>query len=448
MVWTTYAGFVRSSRRLRWRLGLPAVILVIAALSMAPSRGTVLPLRADGVTVEPGGAVATVPAESGAAFVPGTSVLSTEDRSDPGVAARIDDDRRWLADGEIPGHGTRYHAMSERALLDLRALTSPAGALMAAPITAWRHVWPRDASFAAAAYAVTGHDQEAADVLGFLARLAPADGQWEARYLSDGSGPPDDRPQQLDSAGWVLWAVWLVSRTVEPDVAAEVLEELRPAVIASANAIVDSLGDDGLPEPSSDYWEKEETELTLGVAAPLSLGLRSALALAPLIGVEDPYVWTNAARRLDEAVEREFGAHGYPRTLPDGGADAAVTFLAPPFAPSTPDVSEAVRATELALRVPNGGHRPGEAWRKDVDVAWTPETALLALALAGNGDREDADRLLTFLDSYRTPLGSLPEKVDSEATPASVAPLAWTSSLVLLTLAELEEPLPVVPAAG
>ncbi|WP_116947440.1 hypothetical protein [Jiangella endophytica] len=80
-------------------------------------------------------------------------------------------------------------------------------------------------------------------------------------------------------------------------------------------------------------------------------------------------------------------------------------------------------------------------------VAWTPETALLALALAGNGDHEDADRLLTFLDSYRTPLGSLPEKVDSEATPASVAPLAWTSSLVLLTLAELEDGLPVVPAA-
>lgn len=438
---------MRSSRRLRWRIGLPAVILVIAALSMAPSRGTVLELRADGVSVQPGGVVATVPADSGAAFIPGTSLLSTEDRSDPAVAARITDDRDWLADGVIPGHGTVHHAMAERALLDLRALTSPTGALIAAPVTAWRHVWPRDASFAAAAYAVTGHDREAADVLGFLARVAPHDGEWEARYLADGSGPPDDRPKQLDSTGWVLWSTWLVSRLVEPDVAAEMLDEMRPAVIASANAIVRSLGEDGLPEPSSDYWEKDESDLTLGVAAPLSLGLRSALALAPLLGVEDPYVWSNSARRLDDAIEREFGRHGYPRTLPDGGADAAVTFLAPPFAPSTPQVSEAVRATEAALRVPNGGHRPGEAWRKDVDVAWTPETALLALALAGNDDRTDAGRLLTFLDTYRTPLGSLPEKVDAEATPASVAPLAWTSSLVLLTLAELEADLPVVPAA-
>lgn len=437
---------MRSSRRLGWRIGLPAVILVIAALSMAPTRGTVLPLRADGVMVEPGGGVATVPADSGAAFIPGTSVLTSANRDDPAVAARIDADRDWLAGGIIPGHGTPYHAMAERALLDLRALTGPTGALIAAPVTAWKHVWPRDASFAAAAYAVAGHDREAAEVLGFLADVAPWDGEWEARYLADGSGPPDDRPKQLDSAGWVLWAVWLVSREVEPDVAAEVLDELRPAVIASANAIVRSLGDDGLPAPSSDYWEKDESDLTLGVAAPASLGLRAALALAPLIGVEDPFVWTNAARRLDHAIEREFAPHGYPRTLPDGGADAAVTFLAPPFAPATAQVTDAVRATEIALRVPNGGHRPGEAWRKDVDVAWTPETALLALAMAGNGDHADADRLLTFLDTYRTPLGSLPEKVDAEAAPASVAPLAWTSSLVLLTLAELEHGLPVVPA--
>jgi glucoamylase len=81
-------------------------------------------------------------------------------------------------------------------------------------------------------------------------------------------------------------------------------------------------------------------------------------------------------------------------------------------------------------------------------VAWTPETALLALALAGSGERTDAERLLTFLDSHRTQLGSLPEKVDAEATPASVAPLAWTSALTLLTLEELGEGLPVVPGLG
>lgn len=439
---------MRSSRRLRWRIGLPAVILVIAALSMAPTRGTILPLRADGVAAEAGGTATTVPAGSGAAFVAGTSVLSTANRHDPAVAARIDDDRAWLAAGTVPGDGTRYCGMAERALLDLRTLTSATGALIAAPVTAWRHVWPRDASFAAAAYAVTGHDRDAADVLGFLAGVAPADGEWEARYSADGSGPPDDRPKQLDNTGWVLWSIWLVVRTATEEVASDVLDVMRPAVIASANAIVRSLDDDGLPRPSSDYWEKEESELTLGVAAPLSLGLRAALDLAPQLGVDDPFVWRNSARRLDAAIDAVFGRHGYPRTVPDGGADAAVAFLAPPFAPSTPQVSAAVRDTEVALRVPNGGHRPGEAWRKDVDVAWTPETALLALGLAGNGDRQEADRLLSFLDTYRTPLGSLPEKVDAEATPASVAPLAWTASLVLLTLAELEDGLPVVPAAG
>ncbi len=423
------------------------MIIVIAALSLAPSRGTVLDLRASGAIVEPGGTVATVPAETTETFIPGTSVLSSADRTDPAVAQQIEDDRDWLADGHVPGAGTPYAGMAERSLLDLRVLTSASGALMAAPVTAWRHVWPRDASFAVAAYAATGHHDDAADVLGFLARVAPADGQWEARYLADGSGTPDDRPKQLDGTGWVLWAVWMFAETAADQAQAdEVLELMRPSVVASADAIMAELGEDGLPAPSSDYWEKRESELTLGVAAPMSLGLRAAAALAPRLGV-DATEWSAAARRLDQAIEDEFGAHGYPRTVPDGGADAAVSFLAPPFAPATPQVSDAVRETESALLVPNGGHRPGEAWRKDVDVAWTPETGLLALALAGTGDREDAERLLTFLDTYRTPLGSLPEKVDSEAKPASVAPLAWTSSLVLLTLAQLEGGLPVVPAA-
>ncbi|TDD96375.1 hypothetical protein [Jiangella asiatica] len=438
---------MRSSRRLGWRIGLPAVIIVIAALSLAPSRGTVLDLRASGAVVEPGGTVATVPPESTDVFIPGTSVLSSADRTDPAVAQQIEDDRDWLAVGQLPGTGTPYAGMAERALLDLRVLTSASGALMAAPVTAWRHVWPRDASFAVAAYAATGHHEDAADVLGFLSRVAPADGQWEARYLADGSGPPDDRPKQLDGTGWVLWAVWMFAETATDEALVdEVLAMMRPSVIASANAIMDELGEDGLPAPSSDYWEKQESEVTLGVAAPMSLGLRAAAALAPALDV-DPTAWNDAAGRLDQAIEERFGAHGYPRTVPDGGADAAVSFLAPPFAPATPQVSQAVRDAESALLVPNGGHRPGEAWRKDVDVAWTPETGLLALALAGNGDRDDAERLLTFLDTYRTPLGSLPEKVDAEGKPASVAPLAWTSSLVLLTLAQLDDGLPVVPAS-
>src|SRR5699024_9651880 len=105
--------------------------------------------------------------------------------------------------------------------------------------------------------------------------------------------------------------------------------------------------------------------------------------------------------------------HGYPRYSPDGGHDAAVSFLAPPFAPESGSVRTALVETEQALRVPNGGHKPGGDWTKDNDVAWTPETAMMALAFAGVGDDAQARQLLRYLDSHRTGLGALPEKVDS-----------------------------------
>jgi GH15 family glucan-1,4-alpha-glucosidase len=224
----------------------------------------------------------------------------------------------------------------------------------------------------------------------------------------------------------------------------ELIATTEDAVVASADAIAELVGDDGLPPPSPDYWERRENDVTLGVVAPLSAGLRAAIDLAPRLGV-DTAEWRAAADRLDAAIEREFAPHGYPRTVPDGGLDAAVSILAPPFAPASKGVADAVAQTEKLLRVPNGGHRPGEAWKKDVDVAWTPETGMLALASAGLGNEDVARRLLDFLDGHRTALGALPEKVDANDDPASVAPLGWTGSLVLLTLAELEGELPVVP---
>ena len=84
-----------------------------------------------------------------------------------------------------------------------------------------------------------------------------------------------------------------------------------------------------------------------------------------------------------------------------------------------------------------GGVAPGSSW-KDDGTSWTPETALLALAYAGSGRPADARRILRWLAEHRTAAGSLPEKVLHDGRPAAVAPLGWTASLVLLTLARLE----------
>jgi GH15 family glucan-1,4-alpha-glucosidase len=91
---------------------------------------------------------------------------------------------------------------------------------------------------------------------------------------------------------------------------------------------------------------------------------------------------------------------------------------------------------------------PGQAWRgRGRTVAWTPETAFFALAAASSGERTAAERWLGWLERHRTTLGALPEKVDEAGRPASVAPLAWTCSIVLLALTAQERTLPVPPAA-
>jgi glucoamylase len=440
-----------------------ATLLAVVLLATMPPRPTEIHLRSHGVTIAADGSpepvlveqvrrvnedmsVRYVPVPAEDQYVAGTSVLQSADLESPAVRARIDAQRAWMAQSSVPGADTEFADMAERALLDLGVLTAPNGSVLASPVTAWKYVWPRDASFVVAALAVSGHPQDARDILGFLAQVAPDDGRWEARYLSDGSGEaPDNRRPQFDGAGWVPWAVWAFAAVTDDDaMVAETLDLMRDPVIASADAIVDSLGDDDLPSPSSDYWERPEDELSLGVVAPISLGLRAAIALAPDLGV-DPSRWEEGAERLDAAITREFGAHGYPRYAPEGGRDAAVSFLAPPFAPASQDVRTALIATEAALRVPNGGHKPGEDWVKDIDVAWTPETSMMALAFAGFGDEDRARSLLRYLDTHRTDLGALPEKVDSAPKPASVAPLAWTCAMVLLTLAELDGDLPTVP---
>ena len=90
------------------------------------------------------------------------------------------------------------------------------------------------------------------------------------------------------------------------------------------------------------------------------------------------------------------------------------------------------------MRQPAGGISPGVGWKKD-GISWTPETALFGLAAASSGEPGKALAWIAWLDAHRTALGALPEKVTAAGKPAAVAPIAWTSALVLLTLDELEK---------
>jgi glucoamylase len=361
------------------------------------------------------------------------------------------EERAWLAAGTVPGATAAERDAAARSLLFLRLLLRPGGAALAAETPYWAYVWPRDASFTAAALAVTGHRREAAAIVMFLAGTQRTDGTWPARSHPDGRPVDDGRPAQLDAAGWVPWAAWLATgQGRDRDLATR----LWPAVRAAADHAAAALGPDGLPPAGPDYWERRERAPTLGTAAALLAGLRAAAHLAgrlagPAGTGPGPgralaegrrAAWTLAAERLDQGVRRRFGPGGYQRYPGGGGPDAAVTWLGPPFGPADPAVERAVRTAWRRLTVA-GGAVPGRPWLGG--DPWTPATASFALAAMAAGDRPAAEARLAWLLAHRTGLGAFPERVGRDnGAPRSVAPLAWTHALVLLTLVSRDRGLP------
>jgi hypothetical protein len=379
---------------------------------------------------------------------PGAAEPVTGPPGDPAALAVAAEERSWLAAGTVPGANAAERDAAARSLLFLRLLVRPGGAALAAETPYWAYVWPRDASFTAAALAVTGHRREAAAVLSFLASTQRADGTWPARSHPDGRPVDDGRPAQLDATGWVPWAAWLATdQGRDRDLAAR----RWPAVRAAADHAAAALGPDGLPPAGPDYWERHERAPTLGTAAALLAGLRAAARLAGRVGERQQgpgrelaegrrAAWALAAERLERGVRRRFGAGGYQRHPGGGGPDAAVTWLGPPFGPADPAVERAVRATWRRLTVA-GGAVPGRPWLGG--DPWTPATASFALAAMAAGDRAAAEARLAWLLAHRTTLGAFPERVGRDnGAPRSVAPLAWTHALVVLTLVSRDRAVP------
>ncbi|MFF4421710.1 hypothetical protein ACFY04_13130 [Streptomyces sp. NPDC001549] len=360
---------------------------------------------------------------------------------DPTARLQIAASRAWLAVGRVPGSSAAQRAAAERALLAMRALLRPNGAMAAGWSPGWMYSWPRDSSFASAAFAHTGHDAEAYRILRYSAATQRKDGTWDARTELDGSGPPDSRRWQLDANGWVPWATWQWYLTAPPATRRARLTALYPMILKAADRAAASLGADGLPPASPDYWEVMTTTTNIGTAAPLLAGLNAAAHLAgELDRPGDAARWSGAAGRLSTGISRKFAPLGYQRTV-DGqhGRDSAVAFMAPPFNTAPADLPRALDTTYKALLLPNGGLTPGNdptaPWGAN---AWTPSTSLFALAWAGTGQPAKARQVLDWVLAKRNPLGELPEKVDRAGRPSSVAPLAWTGSIVVLTLVALD----------
>lgn len=430
-------------RRIVSRVLLAAVVVALvsaAALYERPRRDEA-GSYADGVGVDPSGAVQLLPAGSGATYLPGSRVLTPPDDATPEETAAAltlaHDQREWLASGWLPEGA--YADLVADALLDLKVLTGD-GAPLAAMNVNWRYVWPRDAAFVAVAFAAAGHLDDAVGVLEYLQRVQGTDGRFEARYVPDGSGPPDGRLPQTDGTGWAMWATAAVLDAAPAADRADLLERFAPLRERSTAFLLSQVsGRRALPPASPDYWEHRERVVTLGTAAPVLAGLEASARLHELAGDGTTAATVReAADRSREAVVDHFGRYGYGRYPGPSPADAASAFLLPPYQPAPlPGAVEAWQASMPSMMRPAGGLAPGGSWR-ELNLSWTPETALYALAAASTGDEDGAREWLDWLAAHRTPLGALPEKVNAQNEPAGPAPLAWTCALVVLTVAELE----------
>lgn len=396
-----------------------------------------VPLYSETVAFRSPGWRELVPAGHTDAVVPGTRVMAGE----PQTAMLVEDEQAWV-EACAPWVGTALAGGDDvlrSALLDLRALSVGLPVSVAGWSEKWRYAWPRDVSFVATALARTGHPEHAAEQLSFLQEVQRHDGFFEARYDLSTMRSPDERVAQLDGSAWVVWAARQLA-VAAPDRAAELLEPLRELVVRSATRLMAVLDPaNGLPMPSSDYWELVEQSVTLGTAAAVLAGLRSAAEVLPLLGEQALAERTAAAAEsLGAQVHGQFGSKGYPRMLDDPGADAAVTFLAAPIGAPVTDaaVLAAMGRAQVAMARPAGGVAPGVGW-KDDGISWTPETALFAAAWAASGEHDRAEQLLRWLGDHRTDAGSFPEKVLYDGRPAAVAPLAWTAALVVIARHEL-----------
>ena len=423
---------------------LVAVTLVAAAALVHP-RAPVAhnSLYQNGVGVDAEGNPTIIAAGDQPQYLAGTRVLDPgpgEDLEAAEILAAAS--HRWLAEGEIPGAGHGYAELATTALLDLRTLTSANGAVLAGPSTNWRYVWPRDASFVAAAYTATGHPAEAISILEFLQDVQEPDGSFHARYLPDGSGVPDERGLQTDGSAWVLWAMDRLL-TAAPELGLDP-EELRTQFTPMIDRSTDYLlaqtrTGTGLPLPSADYWERQESQVTLGTAAPVLAGLEASERIHRGAGLAERSDGLAArAERLREAITEDFGQYGYGRYPHRTAQDAAAAFTLPPFlAEPLPGALVAWQTSIGPMQRPAGGLAPGSSWREP-SMSWTPETALYAWTAASNDQDALAWQWIEWIDEHRTATGSIPEKVGPDGSPAHVAPLTWSGALVLLTLIELD----------
>jgi isomaltose glucohydrolase len=340
----------------------------------------------------------------------------------------------------------------------IRAGQTPHGAYLASPtFPTYRYSWFRDGAFIAHAMDDWGqHDSSAAfhawAVRTLLAHAPPArldpgahpppGAILHTRYAPDGTPGSDAWPNfQLDGFGTWLWAYEAHLRRTDQDAS----QQARRAVRAVADYLLALWA-----RPNFDCWEEHEDRVHPATMGAIDAGLRAAARL-----VDDPS-YRGAADAVRSYLLIHCVRHGhFVKHVDADTVDANLLWLSVPYEvlpPDHPVVTATVAAVRRDLLDPDGGVRRYAADTYYGGGSWPLLTAALAQHHTAVGERDEALRLLAWIEAQATPEGHLPEQVATHAIHphriaeweerwgTSASPLLWSHAAYLTLRAALEPP--------
>jgi len=378
--------------------------------------------------------------------------------------------RRWLDQRRAVSVSDKLEEAYQRALLALSILyDAHETCFIAAPefdphylrCGGYGYCWPRDAAAAALALHRAGFSDYLEGQARWLARTQLPSGRWAQRYWTDGKTAAswslrEDFHQLDQSASAVhLLATYLLTIPEEGQMAKT--QDYWEAMQRGAEALVDSIGDDGWHYPACDLWETYRGSFVYTEAA-IYAALLTAASCANAAGhQQQAQHWGAVAEQVQQAVIAAYRDGYFPRGHSDGEdpiVDSSTLGLVVPFGllrADNPDHREMIESNletiqkHLTAHLNNGegirryeGDRYLEGVIGCVNTLWAAWVCLRLAYTHTNssskceGYKQQAIDYINFALDHTTPTGLLPELIGAEPdTPYWAAPHSWASGLLI-----------------
>ncbi|MBM3260428.1 MAG: hypothetical protein FJY99_11875 [Candidatus Sericytochromatia bacterium] len=372
--------------------------------------------------------------------------------------------KNWLDQSVLPaGLDPREAAVVRRALVVLHQLQSSTGGVLASPSAlspAYKYVWLQDAAFDARALMVSGHREQAAAILRFLARVQKPDGDWWVTYFSDGRpNPLWEHGTEFMGAHFVTTAgAYLATYGVD-----ETVRAIWPAVARAAAFMERQMTPSGILVPCKDLWETFTDKSWTYTNASFVGGLEDAARMGQALGMQAEtrsFARSAADLRRDILAKMVVAEGGWlgkglkpGAAAPDPVIDASVVGAGWPYGLvplDHPVMTATLARVETRLTVPGGGIRryEGDGWYGG--QGWPELQDWMAISRAARGERASALAHHATNTERAWTTGSLQigEVFDANRRVfPSAFPLGWAMAKYVLASHALHGPAhPVLPA--